>query len=327
MKTLRKCAGIFIVLLIMLTGVEGIVNADNSDTLTIICRKEDVVLSNMEWKIYRVADIEETNEYIAKGDFADYPVSLEDQSVSALQDAAGKYETYTIIDNIIPLNQGITDENGRVVFSGLETGLYLVAGEAVRVDDMAYVPVPSLIELNEDNKSGTSWTYDLTSLPKLKVLPASTLIKSSYNVKKEWINDNEEVRPEYVTAVLYRNGVEYSTAVLNEQNSWQYTWKELPQTADWKIEEKNVPSGYEVTYKESNDIVTITNTYTSTLTGISSGSQNNSSSSLSSGLTNNSSGRLPQTGMIMWPVPILGISGIVIFIAGWFIYKRGKNEK
>lgn len=325
MKNLCKITSVFAVFLIIFTCMGSIVNADNSDSLTIICRKEDVILSDMEWKIFYVADINDSGKYNAVNKFADYPVSLEDQSVSALQEAAGKYETYTIIDNITPLNHGVTDENGKVVFSTLETGLYLVTGEPVRVDDMAYVPVPSLIELNEENKNGTSWTYDLTSLPKLKVLPATTLIRSQYTVKKEWLNDNEGIRPEYVTAVLYRNGVEFSTAVLNEQNNWQFVWNDLSMTADWKIEEQNVPGGYTVSYTESNDIVTITNTYTPILTGTSSSGSHSLSSA--SGLITGSSDKLPQTGMLLWPVPVLGISGIVIFIAGWFIYKRGKNEK
>lgn len=326
MKKLRKIAGIFAVLFVILICMSNIVSADNSDSLTIICRKENVVLSNMEWKIFYVADIDENGKYIAKGDFGDYPVSLEDKSVSALQEAAGKYETYTIIDEITPLNQGVTDENGKIVFSGLETGLYLVTGEPVRVDDMAYVPVPSLIELSEENKNGASWTYDLTALPKLKVLPATTFIKSKYEVKKQWLNDSVGVRPESVTAVLYRNGVEFSTAVLEEQNNWEYVWNDLPQTADWKIEEKNVPDGYAVSYTESNDTVTITNTYTKiTSENYTPTSDNgNTPSSSESGST---SGKLPQTGMFMWIVPVLGISGIVIFIAGWFIYRRGKNEK
>lgn len=331
MKKLSKITSVFAVVLVMLCCVSGVAWAENSDSLTIICRKEEVILSNMEWKIFCVADVAKDGSYVPKDVFADYPVSLEDKSVSALREAAGKFETYTIKDDITPLSQGATDENGRLVFSGLETGLYLVAGEPVRVDDMAYVPVPSLIELNEENKDGTAWTYDLTALPKLKVLPAVTLIRSEYTVQKQWLNDSVGVRPESVTAVLYRNGVEFSTALLSEENNWQYVWKDLPRTADWKIEEKNVPEGYAVSYTESEDTVTMTNTWTRITAQTATAESYTPGSNTSGNSTPTASGttgeKLPQTGMYMWLVPVLGIAGTVLLITGWFICKRSRNEK
>ena len=127
------------------------------------------------------------------------------------------------------------------------------------MNELAYVPMPSLIDLSDSDGEGTSWTYDLTALPKLKVLPANDLIKSKYNVVKKWVNDTEGIRPEYVTAVLYRNGVEFDSAVLNDDNNWEHTWSNLPATADWSIKEKEIPFGYEVTYEESENTVTIVN--------------------------------------------------------------------
>ena len=187
------------------------------------------------------------------------------------------------------------------------------------LDGNAYIPVPSLIELKEESASGTSWTYDLMALPKLKVLPESTYVKANYTVEKVWKNDNEGTRPQYVTAVLYRNGVEFTTAILNEQNGWEYIWRDLPQNANWEIKEKDASDGYEVSYNESDDTVTIINTYTGTYT--------NPPILITGVNPPSTSHKLPQTGMQLWIVPLLGITGVTLFIVGWFLYKRGKNEK
>lgn len=319
MKKIKISAIIFSVFALFLFSVS--VSAEGeTDSLTIICRKEDVILSNMKWQIYYIADINKNGSYNITDEFSGYSIELDNSSTSALQNAASKYETYTIVDEIAPLNSGITDQGGQIVFDSLRSGLYLVTGEAIMLDGNAYIPVPSLIELKEENASGgTSWTYDLTALPKIKVLPESTYIKTSYTVKKEWKNDTEGTRPEYVTAVLYRNGVEFASALLNGKNSWEYVWTDLPQNADWEIKEKNVSGGYEVSYIESNDAVTIVNTYTGMSTA--------PTVPITEVNPPSTSQKLPQTGMQLWIVPLLGISGAALFIIGWSLYKRGKNEK
>ena len=107
-----------------------------------------------------------------------------------------------------------------------------------------------------------------------------------------------------------------------------------------------MPSDYSVTYDVGENSVTIINTYNEKTSTTSpdtseSGTQNTTYISNISGTNvninhnyinagnNNSSGsiKLPQTGMMLWPVPVLGISGIIIFIVGWILYKRSKNER
>ena len=325
MKIQKKIKMCFTAIIFVILSFSGIAYAESADTLTVICRKEDVVLSNMNWKIYRVADITNGGDYRINDIFGKYNISFEKSSVSSLQEAAAKYETYTILDNLKPLDQGATDSNGQVVFSGLEVGLYLLIGDPVRVNELAYVPMPSLIDLSDSDGEGTSWTYDLTALPKLKVLPANDLIKSKYNVVKKWVNDTEGIRPEYVTAVLYRNGVEFDSAVLNDDNNWEHTWSNLPATADWSIKEKEIPFGYEVTYEESEQTVTIVNDYKENPTD--SSDDRNDKSSGSSGEGQSNAEKLPQTGLLLWPVLALAVAGIILFTAGYIVYKRGKNEK
>lgn len=323
MKIKKKIKICFAVIIFVIFSLSNMVFADNTDSLTIICRKENVVLSNMNWKIYRVADITAGGDYKINDIFGKYNVSFDKNSVSSLQEAAAKYETYTILDKLKPLDQGATDSNGQIIFNGLEIGLYLLTGDPVRVNESAYVPMPSLIELNDTDGEGTSWTYDLTALPKLKVLPANDLIQEKYNVVKKWENDTKGIRPEYIEVVLYRNGVEFDSAVLNDDNNWEHIWSDLPATADWNIKEKNIPSGYEVTYAENENTVIIINSYKENSTG--SSAEQNQKPSGSSDENQSNQEKLPQTGMLLWPVLALAASGVILFAAGYIVYKRGKK--
>ncbi len=345
----KRTVKVFVALIfVFLFSAANIVSADEysvPDTLTIICRKEGIVLSDMSWKIYKVAEITSRDNFEVVDEFKKYPVSLTDHSVSSLKTAASQFETYTITDNIEPLKSGKTDSKGELQFSNLDFGLYLITGSSIVIDEMAYVPVPSLVQLTDEYYTETKWTYDLTSIPKMRVLAASTY-KTSYSVEKKWINDNDTLRPKNITAVLCRNGVSYASAVLNQKNNWKYTWDNLPQNAEWSVKEQSVPSDYSVTYDVGENSVTIINTYNEKTSTTSpdtseSGTQNTTYISNISGTNvninhnyinagnNNSSGsiKLPQTGMMLWPVPVLGISGIIIFIVGWILYKRSKNER
>ncbi len=344
-RIVRFFTALIFILLFSTANISSAYQHSVPDTLTIICRKEDIVLSDMNWKIYKVAEITSRDNFEVVNEFKKYPVSLADHSVSSLKAAASQFETYTITDNIKPLNSGKTDSKGELQFSNLDFGLYLITGSSIVIDDMAYVPVPSLVQLTDEYYTETKWTYDLTSIPKMRVLAASTY-KTSYSVEKKWINDNDTLRPKSITAVLCRNGVSYDSAILNQKNNWKYTWDNLPQNAEWSVKEQSVPSAYSVTYDVGENSVTIVNTYnekisttspdtsessaqnTTYISNISDTNGNASHHYINAGNTSSSgSVKLPQTGMMLWPIPVLGISGIIIFIVGWILYKRSKNER
>lgn len=39
------------------------------------------------------------------------------------------------------------------------------------------------------------------------------------------------------------------------------------------------------------------------------------------------SGKLPQTGQLNWPVPVLAASGLFLFVSGWFLFFAQKKER
>lgn len=38
-------------------------------------------------------------------------------------------------------------------------------------------------------------------------------------------------------------------------------------------------------------------------------------------------GKLPQTGQLNWPIPLLAMTGVVMFVLGWYLCYGGKKEK
>lgn len=84
---------------------------------------------------------------------------------------------------------------------------------------------------------------------------------TSKSVSKKWVNNTDEPNPTEITAVLNRNGEEYKTQVLNQDNGWAFTWDNLPLTDstgkayEYTVDEKEV-----VGYNKAIDSDVITNT-------------------------------------------------------------------
>jgi len=77
--------------------------------------------------------------------------------------------------------------------------------------------------------------------------------------KKEWKLDDDGEKTSSVTAVLYKNGVQYATAELNESNNWTHTWNNLNDKYTWTVEEETVPEGFTSSVERSGYTFTITN--------------------------------------------------------------------
>lgn len=76
------------VILWLMAGLMLSVSADSAaNSLTLICKTEKVTLTGMHWDLYRVGSRKGGN-FVLEGDFAKYPVSLEDMSSSAVTEAA-----------------------------------------------------------------------------------------------------------------------------------------------------------------------------------------------------------------------------------------------
>ena len=108
---------------------------------------------------------------------------------------------------------------------------------------------------------------------------------------------------------LYNGAELVDTVQLSAANNWRQTWTDLT-AGDWRVVERTAVEGYTVVSTHEGYEYVITNSYTAPggSTGGSSGG-----------------GKLPQTGMLWWPVPLLAIAGMALFLAGWIRHGRGEN--
>ena len=174
-----------------------------------------------------------------------------------------------------------TEENGTLRAGQTYTIYEIAAPNGYKLDKKTYI-------ITFPKTDGTVVTVPTGSTLKefgSTVTVADQKVTSLY-VEKVWENDNnnEDGNRASITVALKKtvNGitstVENSSEELSNDNSWKYTWNELPTQesvngntypVSYSVEEINVPSGYSVsysnvTYDESKNRYecTVTNTYT-----------------------------------------------------------------
>ncbi len=351
-KLVRRCGMLVVALGLMICLTAHLclppVFAAESETcsLTLVCEVEDVILSDTTWNFYRVGEHVEDHTYVLTGDFADYPVSMENLTDKAMQDAADTLENYAVLDKIEPDDTGVTDESGMLTVDSLKPGLYLLSGTSKTIGYTEYIPSAILIDLTADGE-----TFDFTAYPKYRVQDTLSGTVVRFTVQKVWMNDDDqpESRSTALKVSIYQDEDLYEEVTLTEENDWSYTWNGLAES-DWRVEEVEVPENYTVIYRSNEQQYLIVNTYeekappskTTTMTTTPSETtvitqtttqtdqppvttmRTNSPGGGSSN-SSNSSSRLPQTGQLWWPVPVLIGGGLVCMVIGWRLSKKHKR--
>ena len=273
-------------------------------TLCVSYQGEDLPMEGVEFDLYKVAEIDRFGEASPIGIFADYPLQWEDMDSAKWKLLAETLASYIERDNTAPTDSNVTDQNGIAYFPAdaaeMKTGLYLVVRESCILEHKVYHPEPVLVCLpNRD--ANEQWVYDVTIETKYTIETEITELEAV----KVWKNSDEKKQSEKVEVELLQNGKIYDTVELSKGNNWRYKWTDLDAGFEWKVVEKEVPSGYTVTIERNKTTYIITNTGKTPTSG---GGEN-----------------LPQTGMLWWPVPLLAGGGMVLFMIGWA--KHRKNEK
>lgn len=253
--------------------------------------------------LYKVADVYGFGEFVPTKEFNSYSLQWNELDSAQWKTLAGTLESYIAADQIKPSDTGVTDKNGRIEFPSnsktMTTALYLITSDSYVYENKVYALQPTLICLpNRD--SNDVWNYE----EDVQLKYEWTDEVSEVQVRKIWSGDNVKNRPNSVTVELYRGSELYDTVVLDKKNDWHYTWKDLKTAYDWKIVEKNVPNGYTVSVERDGNNFIVKNTYKT---------------------PSSNASKLPQTGMLWWPVPILAGVGIVLFLGGW-LKRRKDNE-
>lgn len=273
-------------------------------SLAVSCERDGAPQEGVSYSLYRVADVTEELEFTAVGEFAGYAVDLSDLS----KETAETLAAYAVRDGLKPFAEGVTGEDGQLVFSaaetGLEKGLYLLVGEAYVEGEHLWAQEPALVCLPIPDGKG-AWSPTVAVTPKASDEGAV----SSLEVHKVWSDGDAADRPSSVTVQLLCDGEVAEEAELNAENNWRCGWSDLAPGHVWTAVEKSVPEGYTVTVTREGTGVVITNTKETPATPATPGN------------------KLPQTGQLWWPVPVLLALGLLCLVVGLVRRRSGSNEK
>lgn len=330
MKLRNRVFCIFSVMMAILFGAQTLTFAASQAridpkmnvSLRIVCDYNGDPVANEEFSVYKVASISTDWKITVEDNFKRYPVDFSKlKNEDEWQDIAEVLRNYAIRAQLDPDCTGETDENGELQFSQADDeitrGIYLVSEKKLIVDDDYYKVLPFLIELPEKSNSGDN-EYEVVVEPKefYDVVPDSVDV----DVAKAWDDETaQSYRPDSIEVELLKDGELYDTQELSENNNWRYTWEGLDGEPEWIVVEKDVADNYTVTSETNDTSVTITNTIDPSTRDTSSSNKTTTSSSSSS------SGKLPQTGQLWWPVPVLSATGLFLIVIG-IAYEEKKRE-
>ena len=337
-------------------------SAKSASDLTLICEVEGEPIKGMRWEAFRIGSFD-GEKITIEGEFAKYPVYIDEISASAFADAASTLRDYAFSFKIKSDGSGTSKNDGSVTFRNLENGVYLVAARLMVKGEVSYYPTPALVvvdyEINPEN----------VIYPKISTAVIMAGQSEYYELKKIWENsENLPYKPTEIVVDLYRDFEFFRTVTLTEENDWFYSW-ENSYVAEWSIIERRIPEGCCVIYRNDGRRYVMVNTYvpdfefdwemdfappvttvttvptttetttTTTVVPVSSDVTESSTSTSTTETTTKitttkkitvkattTSSKLPQTGQLWWPVPVMAISGLLLMAAGTRIISSKRDE-
>ena len=215
----------------------------DGESLTVQYAQEGV-----RFDLYHTAEFCPDGQWSLTGVFTDYPVEI---TGSGWLDTAATLAGFAAADHLPPDASAVIS-SGSATFTGLERGLYLMAGQPSEAGGFRYTPVPSLVWVS--GAVNVIVKYDREEVPSGK---------TAVTVQKVWTEDRPNARPATVSIRLLCDGAVYDTATLTASGGWNYTWEGLAAGHNWQVAEEAVPDGYTVSISRSGDIFTVTNRGTS----------------------------------------------------------------
>ncbi|MDL2235636.1 Cna B-type domain-containing protein [Christensenellaceae bacterium OttesenSCG-928-L17] len=312
----RVVTAILCVLVCMLTMQSALAyeRIDTGKSVSLTLDYED--FSNVEFKIYKVANVSDAVRFTLTPAFAGYAIDLGSiETTSQWQTLSETVAGYVTNDSIEATRTGTTAADGTITFTDLSVGIYLVMGAQHRAGDSVYTPTPFMICLPNLNEATDRWVYDVTSAVKYERTqdPVEELI--NITVVKIWDDATYTgVRPTQVSIQLLRNGRVYDTVTLSGTgNRWSYTWRGLSAQDSWQVAEVGRMVGYRVSVRQDGNTFYVTNTFDAR--------EVTEDDEIPLGFPT-----LPQTGQLWWPVPILAMAGLLLFTMGWVQMKKKEYE-
>ena len=238
------------------------ISTNENCSLTISYCSGGIAFSELPVNLYKIADVSADYQYTLTSSFEKSNLILNGiQTVGEWNVIRSTLETYILANDITAGFNAKTDFEGKASFDALKPGLYLAITERIIQDETTYVFDSALIALPGLGADGL-WQYQVDVTSKSEIIPPSRDDEEiELKVLKLWKGDGgSSARPTTIEIEIFRNGTSYQTATLSENNHWTYTWSTKDDGSDWKVVERNIPTGYTMTIEERETSFVLTNT-------------------------------------------------------------------
>lgn len=233
----------------------AVLDPDRECSLTVSCSSHGTAFSDLQMDIFRVAELNADGEYQLLEPFASYPIQIHGiTSQQEWQETAQTIKNYIAANHVEPYQTQKTNGNGDAIFTGLETGLYMVKGITAKNNEKTVIFRDFMVYLPTPVEDG--YDYDMEAKPKF----TEYIQPEKYTVIKLWKDAGaSDQRPKSILVDIWKDGVVQESVVLNGDNNWSYSWEVTDKDGEWGVIEKNVPDGYKVSIAKNQTSFVITN--------------------------------------------------------------------
>ncbi|MBR2067622.1 MAG: hypothetical protein IJ875_05120 [Solobacterium sp.] len=294
---------------------------------------EGSTFDDIEFSLYKVADVDANLNFTWIGDFKKYEkvIALSTLDQEGWRNLGLTLKGYVNDDQLVATATKHT-ASGIVKFDQLQQGLYLVDGRMHYANDKVYYIQPSMVCLPSFDEEGKP-LYDVKINPKY-----STDEVEKVRLVKIWeyTDPNDEVE---VTVHLHRDGELYDIITLNHDNNWQHEIINLEKGHEWTVAEQfDETAQWTIRVDRNMHIFEIRNSYipetpeeptptpeVPTETPNPTPTPTPSIPNTPPSNTTPPRPTIPNTGLVWWPVPVLLGGGFLLIVIGLFL-KRRENE-
>lgn len=334
LPALILCLAILLSLMSVSTMALEPIDFERDIRLSLSFQEGETPVVGAPFRLYLLATSDENGNMTATEQFSGYPVDLKNNDPDYWEVLATTLQGYILRDNLVPVDQGVTDETGIVTFPTTETklvpGLYLILGEHFVQDGIAFTcdPLVHQLPMIRDNQ----WTYEMNIYTKHTSVPVEDEKPISRKVLKVWEDEGfEDFRPVSINVQLLCDGQIYDTVTLSEENNWRHTWEELEDGHVWSVVEAD-SKGYHVEITLQGITYVVINRPDTDIptepTDPTTPSDPTGPSEPTEPTDPTDPPDIPETGLLWWPVPLLIAGGLFLILCGFSFRKvRGPEDE
>lgn len=237
---------------------------DTKGTITIDYTYNNTTLDDVEFHVYRVADLDQNVAFSNTDKFKNFYIDFEQMDSMdyciTMRDNLQNFIDYQNIAEDAIFTQD--SDNKSYNLDDLSVGLYYIQATAHVKNPDAFYSLPIMIVVGQYDDSNSKWLYDFNVEPKISLMMNGA--QPDISVKKVWETDAKTLPS--VKVALYRNGSVYQTVTLSSANDWEYTWdfntiSDFSFEDSWAVVELTTLENNVVDYSRDFYKFTITNTY------------------------------------------------------------------